>query len=709
MPLDDYLLGLAFLVATVGGVGVAAWWLVRKRLVHLRGPARVLAFGLVMTLGLILVHLVPGAAGLLSRWSALAAAAVLLTAAGLLSPTTSPSTAARRRGRAAEASRSGEASDGRASRSLAVVGVALVAIAALGTIFTRGAAPVTNIDALTFHLPNVARWIQSGTLWQVDQFVPGLAHGNYPHNGDLVLTAAVLPWNNDAFARLYAYPFLAMLGLAVYATARELRSSTAPALLSGAAVASLPVVFEPAAFQIMTDTVMLATFAAGLFFLARHCRTGLRSDVVLAGIGLGMAFGTKWYGVTSVAVVLLVWAVAALHARRGARTVLGHGLALTGLVAFTGGFWLLRNLVESGNPVFPVKVSLLGITIFDAPRDRIREQVGFAIADYLDQPAVLVEYVLPDLLDRVGATGLVLAAGLALAAGIAAVARRRGHRVHRAVPWAVVAAVFLALAYAVTPTTALGLEDRPAQSGANVRYLAPALVVCGPILAWALSRLPRGRVLAEVLLLVGIAHATWTSASELAPLRLLAAAAVVVLLASLATTAWQHRHALRSLVRPRVAAPAVLVLSLVVAGAGFVGQRAFNDGRYGDLDPALTWIPDHARGGQRIGLAGSWGTALSPVWPAFGPDIRNRVEYVGELQSGLLQAHPTRESFLAALEQGSYDLLLIGLDSELAGDPPAERWARSAGFEEVVTGERFTLYRSPTGAGAGHSGYWALS
>ena len=31
-----------------------------------------------------------------------------------------------------------------------------------------------------------------------------------------------------------------------------------------------------------------------------------------------------------------------------------------------------RNWVESGNPVFPVKLEVAGVTIFDAPYDRVR-------------------------------------------------------------------------------------------------------------------------------------------------------------------------------------------------------------------------------------------------------------------------------------------------------------------------------------------------
>ena len=88
-----------------------------------------------------------------------------------------------------------------------------------------------------------------------------------------------------------------------------------------------------------------------------------------------IAFGTKWYGVSSVAVLVVVWIAARLLRAREAPTPARCATALlVGALALLGdAAWLARNLVESGNPVFPVKVAPFGVTIFDAPPDVIRE------------------------------------------------------------------------------------------------------------------------------------------------------------------------------------------------------------------------------------------------------------------------------------------------------------------------------------------------
>src|SRR5919108_613993 len=80
MSSGDYLAGLVFFAGTWGAVAAATWRLARRRLAHLRGAELVLAAALIYTAGLIAVHLVPLALGILTRGSALATAGLALIA-----------------------------------------------------------------------------------------------------------------------------------------------------------------------------------------------------------------------------------------------------------------------------------------------------------------------------------------------------------------------------------------------------------------------------------------------------------------------------------------------------------------------------------------------------------------------------------------------------------------------------------------------------
>lgn len=686
MSWADYLVGLIAFVGTVGSVAGASVLLVRRGLPHLRGAAAVLAFVIIATAGLIAVHLLPGVLGLLSRWAAGLCGLVVLALAWQL-PTVG--------GRAAGAQSSPLEDGGRAwSVAAAVVGYAAVNI--LDAARHQAAEPATgSVDTLTFHLPTVARWIQSGSFWQVDQFVPLLAHGNYPNNGDVVFLAAILPWHNDAFARLVNWPYAVIGGLAVYALARELRAPRSASILFGAVLVTLPTYVGSASAGALTDPILLATFGAGLLFLVRHFRTARTSDLILAGGGLGLAFGTKWYGVSSVVAVLAAWAVACLLARRPVRLVVRQAALLGALVLLSGGFWLLRNWVESGNPIFPVKARLFGQTIFEAPPDVIRERLGFSIAHYIDRPGVLGEFVAPALKESFGAGGVLLVLG-ALLAGVLCVGVRRLPEARRAASLCALAVLLVAV-YALTPYTAFGPDGRPVNVEFNTRYVLPALVVAAVVSAWAGGALGRLRVgwelLAAAAVVEGARRGFDLSTTKLAATLALGGALGLAVVAGCVRV-------------PRVSRPqaavAVATCLLALIALGDNRQRAFNELRYRSGDPALAWVTRNAPEGRRIGLTGEWTVAgLSPVLPAFGPRFGNDVEYVGRFVRGFLRAYDTKEQWLAAIRRRGYDLLVIGRGRPVQAETVEERWARSIGFREVVRSDRFALYADGRGGSEG--------
>src|SRR5436305_15030081 len=103
---------------------------------------------------------------------------------------------------------------------------------------------------------------------------------------------------------------------------------------------------------------------------------------------LWFSFGTEWYDPPAVIIAVAGWALLTRVTRRDGRRLLGQAGVLAGVVLLAGGFWLVRNLVELGNPFFPLKVSVGGLTLFDAPRDIRREISGLTLAGYVDDPAV---------------------------------------------------------------------------------------------------------------------------------------------------------------------------------------------------------------------------------------------------------------------------------------------------------------------------------
>jgi len=154
------LVGVVLLIAVLAAVGAATALVVRRRLSHLDALERLLASATIASGILIAVHLVPLMLGLLARGSVLAAAALAVALAALVRPSTP----------IAADERIELPPSGRPQRAIAAAGAGFAASAALADLGRWGGDEILGVDSLTFHLPNVGRWIQSATLWQLDQF-----------------------------------------------------------------------------------------------------------------------------------------------------------------------------------------------------------------------------------------------------------------------------------------------------------------------------------------------------------------------------------------------------------------------------------------------------------------------------------------------------------------------------------------------------------
>jgi hypothetical protein len=682
MPLGDFLAGTAVFVALLAAVAAATALVVRRRLAHLDALERALAAIVVGTAVLIGVHVVPLALGIVARGTVLVAAAVAVALAALVRPTPA---AAVRREPCPSVARSGTP-----SWALAGVAAAFALAAALADLARWGGDEIVGVDPLTFHLPNVARWIQTGSLWQIDQFVPLQPHGNYPNNGDVVLLSTVLPWHNDFLVRLPIAFYLAVMAVAVAAVARELRAPPAAAALAGAAAISIPVVGIAAISRALPDPLLWATLSCGLLFLLRHARSGRASDLVLGGVALGIACGTKWYGVSSVAVIVVIWTAARMlgPGRSGASRLraLRDGIAVGGLALLGVAVWFARNVVESGNPVFPVRVAPLGVTIFDAAPDVLRGQVGFTITDYLGDRSVLRQLA-GEVYEGLGAP--LLACGLALVVAVVLVLARR-RDADRRIPMLVVGAIALAALYAVTPYTALGLRGDPSLAHVNTRYAVPALLLALPVAGWAAGRLPRAGALAlEAVLAVATVLGART-AYDVAVRDLVLTAIALALLATGGRLLWRLRN--RRIV--------LVGAALAVAAAGLAGahrmEQRINDRRYLGIDPAVDTLLRVAPSGRRIGLASDWSVGgLSPIWPSFGTRIGNDVEYIGRTVGGWLHRYGDERSFQAALVRRRYDVLVVGRGFFPPQATPEQRWATDAGWHTIALSRRLRVLVPP--------------
>jgi hypothetical protein len=481
----------------------------------------------------------------------------------------------------------------------------------------------------------------------------------------------------------------------VYGIACELRAPRAAGLTLAAAFAALPAAVVTALEDGIVDTLLLAGFGVGMLFLLRHLRTGSRAELLLAGLGLGLAFGTKWYGAPYVVIAVAFWALAVWRGGQPWQRVARTTALLAGVILLVGGFWLVRNLVEVGNPVFPAKVDPLGVVVFDAPRDVVRERFGHTLAEYADDPSILREYVWPAMRATFRLPGAAIIAGSLAAAALLVAGRAppRDDAANRGLALVVLLAAVLGVTYTLLPNSGLGPEGRPVAIGAASRYVAPAALLAAAAAAWSLGRAGRFAALLQLLAAAAVGEGLARSL-DVGLGRAALAAMLVVVAGCVAVYAWRRWRSLEGTARPLTATAAVGGALLLVAVGGQVVQERLNDRRYDELNPVFAWIDANAPEGRKIALAGGWGDGVPAVRPAFGPRYGNRVEFVGPFREHMLSRYSTREGFASALGRGDYDLVLLGpLGRAALGSTREERWVRSLGYRPVVRSPQLTLYR----------------
>jgi hypothetical protein len=689
MSRGDYLTGLLFCAAYLGLAVAAALVVIDRQLRWLSVGPRVVAGGLLTATAASTAQLIPLVLGVLTRGTVVFAALLLLGLAWLVPRST----------RSAEAGAASPDS-GTATRVLAGLALAVGAVYVIAFLIHNRSVPIGDYDSTSFILPVPARWLQTGSLWHFDDLVPGWGYGAYPQTGSLFQLVALLPWHNDFALRLVNVLFMLLAVAATTELAVELGAARAAAVTFAVVGVLVPAGAAHALDHAQPDMIMASCFLAAALFLLRYLRTGAGVELALAGAGLGLSLGTKWYAGPGIVALVGVWIGGRLARRDRLGAVVRDTLVLAGVALLVGGVWLLRNLVVGGDPLFPGRVSLFGITIFNAPPSTSGSGIDFSIAHYLAHPSILRHYVWPAFQTSFG-----WASALIVIAGVVAVARGRADRRIVAVG---IAALVVFLVYTLMPYSALGPAGQPRFVTAGTRYAAPALLLAAACAACAFSRVDRRlllgvQVLAVVSILDAIRRYDTQVGSPTFHVGRKDVAAVIALIA-VAVLAWFVITRLTPPGRRRLVAAVAAALGLVaLAAAGRKVENQFNDKRYATVNSAFSYLEQHAPRGARVALAGEPDRDFDAApYIAFGRRLDNRVTFIGTRRRHLLLRYKQAAPFKDALTRGRYQFLLLGDD--IGRPPPELAWAHAAGWHPVASGGTFTVMLPPSVATARSSG-----
>jgi hypothetical protein len=229
-------------------------------------------------------------------------------------------------------------------------GASAFAVAYLATIVAHmaiGYSPVTSNDALIYHFPTAVQWIQTGRLGIYEPWFFNPTNAYSPVAGSTFIAWWIAPLGNSALARYVQVPAALLIFFAIVRIVRAagVRSAVA-AILAAALVASQPIVRQSIIEK--DDLYLAAFFACAVGAMARDRLTDTLGTWRL-GAAVGMMLATK-YTALMIAPALLLLIDAPFRAGwRGRQWAIASAVTLV-----LAGPWFVRNLVLTGNPLYPM-------------------------------------------------------------------------------------------------------------------------------------------------------------------------------------------------------------------------------------------------------------------------------------------------------------------------------------------------------------------
>lgn len=522
---------------------------------------------------------------------------------------------------------------------------------------------IFNFDSLWYHMPFAVETAQSHSVTGVHYTETVFTNWFYPQNSELLHAVGILIAERDTLSLFLNFGWLGMAFLAAWCIGRPYGKGPLTVVAAGILLeCHTLVVREPGAAKndVMAAALLLAAIA--ILINAWVMRDGEEKSLppgwplAASGLAVGLAVGTKSTALAMAAALTVAIVFLAPAGRRWAASGWWFAAGLAG-----GGYWYLRNLVISGNPL--PQLESLGPISLPHP-ERLQEgRPDFSIAHYATDTGVWREYFGPELHEAFGLLWPIVVLA-AIAGGLMALIWGRT----RLLRWIGGVALFGMLAYLFTPLSAAGVEGAPEGFGINLRYAIPALLA-------GITLLP----------LVGAApgHAR---RRPLAPWLLLGVLLVVLLVTNRADAVLRDPDRLTGwlIALLFVLIPAALLfarsrgvskgtvaggfvaLALLVAAVGYPLQRDYLDDRFANSDPDASIPGMHLDSAYRwarnledarIGLAGT--TAGFLQYGFYGTDLSNRVRYLGaEGPHGAFNAIPTCAEFRAAVDAADLDYLV---------------------------------------------------
>ncbi|MEQ1803542.1 MAG: glycosyltransferase family 39 protein [Gammaproteobacteria bacterium] len=258
--------------------------------------------------------------------------------------------------------------------------------------------PPRGVDDIVYHLPPLYDLVQTGRI----NILPTQIRVQFllPLGGDFLYLWLLAFTHADTWVDGVQF-VVALFGIGVVAAlARSLGASRRDALFAGLLWLFVPVVLAQSASNYV-EIILAVTQLVLLYAAVRFWQTGGWLHLAMAGLAAGFGLGVKYSMLVSIAGALPIL-LAALW-RDGGLTRALRGAGLFALAAAPlPAFWLGRNWLVTGYPLFPYGLGATGLTdVGGNPASALpgfvpEPAAGSALGALLDTPVRFVLYLFED-------------------------------------------------------------------------------------------------------------------------------------------------------------------------------------------------------------------------------------------------------------------------------------------------------------------------
>ncbi|RKY36260.1 MAG: hypothetical protein DRP78_04075 [Candidatus Omnitrophota bacterium] len=230
----------------------------------------------------------------------------------------------------------------------------LIAVSYGLIIFLCFLTPVYAWDSITYHLLAVFQWIKAKKILMLQ---PICATSFFPMNGELMMLWVHLLSKNMHILKLVQLPFAFMFSFSSYNLAKKLNIQSAQKVIP--LLLLTPVIMLQCSIAYV-DVIFACFFMISLNFIFSYLQTKSIYFFFLSCISLGILSGIKPAGF--LIFIISLFFIGAAAKQKLAKKFLSIGFAL---LVCAGGFWHIRNIILTGNPVFPYTLKVFKVNLFN--------------------------------------------------------------------------------------------------------------------------------------------------------------------------------------------------------------------------------------------------------------------------------------------------------------------------------------------------------